>query len=197
MKISLIGAGGFAREVKAQILDTYPDFQIDFFVSDDKANGKFKSIKNINFNSDKILIAIGDPSTRKKVFSELPLDVKYFTFIHKSVKNFDAENKIGDGTIICADCILTNNIVIGKHVHLNLKTTIGHDTSIGNFVTTAPAVNISGNCTIHDGVYIGTNTAIKEKIEISNDIIFGLNSGIVKNITDIGVYGGCPARKIK
>ena len=39
--------------------------------------------------------------------------------------------EIGAGSIITAGCIITTNIKIGKHSHLNLHTTIGHDCELG------------------------------------------------------------------
>ena len=37
----------------------------------------------------------------------------------------------------------------------------------------------------------------KEKIYICDDVTIGLVSGVVKNITESGVYGGVPVSKIK
>ena len=98
---------------------------------------------------------------------------------------------------MCAGSILSSNIKIGSHSHLNLQTTSGHDTIIGNFFTSAPGVKISGNCEIGDRVYFGTNSCVKEKIKITNDVTIGLNSGVVKNINENGVYVGTPSKKIK
>ena len=92
---------------------------------------------------------------------------------------------------------LTTNIKLGKHSHLNLQTTIGHDCNIGDFFTTAPGAKISGNCKIGDRVYIGTNSSTREKITICNDVTLGLNSGVIKNISDPGIYVGTPAIKVR
>jgi UDP-3-O-[3-hydroxymyristoyl] glucosamine N-acyltransferase len=60
-----------------------------------------------------------------------------------------------------------------------------------------PGVIVSGNVTIQDLVYIGTNSSIKEKIKICELTTIGLNSGVVKDINKPGVYVGTPAIKIK
>ena len=121
----------------------------------------------------------------------------YFTFIHPSSILLGNDISIGEGSIICAGCILTTNIKLGNHTHLNLQTTIGHDCEIGDYFTTAPGVKISGNCKIYDCVYIGTNASVKEKISIHSLTTIGLNAGVVKNIEEPGVYTGTPAKKIK
>jgi serine acetyltransferase len=46
-------------------------------------------------------------------------------------------------------------------------------------------------------VYLGSNSSVREKTKITDDIIVGLNSGVVKNITESGTYVGVPAKRIK
>jgi UDP-3-O-[3-hydroxymyristoyl] glucosamine N-acyltransferase len=41
---------------------------------------------------------------------------------------------------------------------------------------------------------LGTNSSIKEKLFINDDVVIGLNSGVVNNITKPGVYVGTPAK---
>ena len=51
---------------------------------------------------------------------------------------------IGYGSVVCANCILTCDIRLGIFHQLNLSTTIGHDTMVGDYFTTAPGVHVSG-----------------------------------------------------
>jgi UDP-3-O-[3-hydroxymyristoyl] glucosamine N-acyltransferase len=74
---------------------------------------------------------------------------------------------------------------------------IGHDCQIGDFISMMPGSIISGNCILGNRVYIGSNSSVKEKIYICDDVTIGLVSGVVKNITESGVYGGVPVSKIK
>jgi len=46
-------------------------------------------------------------------------------------------------------------------------------------------------------VYFGTNSSVREKISICDNVVVGLNAGVVKNITESGIYVGVPAKKIK
>jgi len=196
MKRALIGAGGFAREIKAHIGDvTMRCFVDDVFWREN--NNYIYPLSQFNPNEYEILVAIGDPKDRYDMIQRLPKETKYFTYIHPSAQILGQDVTIGKGSIICAGCILTTNIIIGDHAHLNLQTTIGHDCIIGNYFTTAPGAKVSGNCLIHDGVYIGTNASIKQKISIHSFATIGLNAGVVKSIEDSGTYIGIPAKKIK
>jgi sugar O-acyltransferase (sialic acid O-acetyltransferase NeuD family) len=196
MKRALIGAGGFAREIIAHIGDP----TIKQFIDDDywkEGNEYIRPLSEFDSNEYEVLIAIGDPRLRCDMSQRLPSNTKYFSFIHPSAQVLDKDLEIGEGSIICAGCILTTNIKIGKHAHLNLHTTIGHDCRIGDYFTTAPGVKVSGNCKIYDCVYIGTNASIKEKISIHSLVTIGLNAGVTNHIEESGVYVGTPAKKIK
>ena len=199
MKKGIIGAGGFGREVYWS-LSLIERVNTKFFVVDkywDDTNDLILPISKFNPNEYKIVIAIGDPKDRFDMVERLPKETKYFTHIHPSVQILGDDVEIGDGSIICAGTIITTNVKIGKHTHLNLQTTIGHDCEIGNYFTTAPGAKISGNCKIYDCVYVGTNTSIKEKISIHSFTTIGSNAAVVKNIEEPGTYVGVPSKKIK
>jgi sugar O-acyltransferase (sialic acid O-acetyltransferase NeuD family) len=196
MKRALIGAGGFAREIKAHMNDS----TMKCFVDDAywKENNEYIfPLSKFDPNEYEVLVAIGDPRDRFDMIQRLPKNTKYFTFIHPSSILLGNDISIGEGSIICAGCILTTNIKLGNHTHLNLQTTIGHDCEIGDYFTTAPGVKISGNCKIYDCVYIGTNASIKEKISIHSLATIGMNAGVVKNIIEPGVYVGTPSKLMK
>ncbi len=198
MKKGIIGYGGFGREVYNS-LDLTERVGLKFFVDDEwynKKNIDCLPLSQFNPEEYEIVVAVGNPVEREKIINRLPKNTKYFTHINKTVQILDNNVEIGEGSIICAGTILTTNIKIGKHTHLNLMSTIGHDTVIGSFVTTAPGVKISGNCNIGNRVYIGTNASVKEKIIICDDVIIGLNTGVVKNIDELGTYVGTPSKKI-
>jgi sugar O-acyltransferase (sialic acid O-acetyltransferase NeuD family) len=192
---ALIGAGGFAREIKAHM--SQPDMLC--FVDEKYYTGEPYTKKLSEFDPEiyEVLIAVGDPRDRFNIVQKLPKETKYFTFIHPSAIIIGKDVKIGEGSIVCAGSIITTNIKIGNHSHLNLHTTIGHDCIIGDYFTTAPGAKISGNCKIYDCVYIGTNASVRQKISIHSFSTIGMNAAVVKNIEQSGIYGGVPAKKIK
>lgn len=196
MKKAIIGAGGFGREVY-QSLPKKEQLKTTFFVDDEWWDDEYENIlplSKLNINKYKVIVAVGNPADRKRIVESLPKKTKYFTHIHKSAKIMDTNIEIGEGSVICAGSILTTNIKIGKHSHLNLLTTIGHDTFVGDYFTTAPGAKISGNCNIGECVYFGTNSSVREKITICDNVTIGLNGGVVKNINKSGIYVGVPTR---
>jgi sugar O-acyltransferase (sialic acid O-acetyltransferase NeuD family) len=204
-RICIWGTGGFGREVLCCLIDVIATTNLKienvacFMVSDEH----FKETKIMGVdviqqskfdpNLFNVVVAIGDPSSRKRLVESLPTQTTYATIIHPSVVISDWV-KIGEGSIITAGTILTCNIKIGKHAHLNLHTTIGHDCIMGDFFTTAPAANISGNCDFGDCVYFGTNSSVRQGVKICDNVTIGMGSVVVKDITEAGVYIGNPLK---
>jgi len=196
MKNALIGAGGFANEVRAHM----EDFKMVCFVDDEYYEENTDNIfplSQFDPNQYQVLIAIGDSNIRQKIVNKLPKETQYITFIHPSAQILGNDVQIGEGSIVCAGSMITTNCKIGKHTHLNLHTTIGHDCIIGDYFTTAPGVHVSGNCKIEDCVYIGTNASVKQGVSIIKDTVIGLNAGVVKDIVEPGTYIGTPCYRVK
>lgn len=191
MKKALIGYGGHAREVMAQM-----GVKLTCFVDDKYVNENTLPLSSFDPNEYAVMVAIADPKVREDIVQKLPNETKYFTFVHPSAMIMD-NVEIGEGSFIGANSILTTNIKIGKHTILNRGNHIGHDTVIGNYFSAMPGAIVSGNVRICDSVYLGTNSSIKEKITINSFITIGLNSGVVNDIYEYGVYGGVPVKKLE
>ncbi len=191
MKYALIGCGGHAKEVIAQMKT-----DLICFVEDDYSTTQTKSLNEFDPNEYKVLITVADPKTRNKILKKLPKNTKFFTFIHPTALIMSDDIEIGEGSFIGAYSILTSNIKLGKHSLLNRGCQIGHDTVCGDFLSMMPGSIISGNCKLGNRVYLGTNSSIREKITICNDVTIGLNTGVVKDINEKGVYVGSPAKKL-
>lgn len=199
MKKGIIGAGGFGREVYWSLNPIERNDTV-FFVDDeywDDSDEKILPLSLFESNKYEVIVAIADSKHRQRLVEQLPKKTKFFTHIHPSAQILADDVIIGEGSIICSGSILTTNIVLGKHSQLNLQTTIGHDCVIGDYFTTAPGAKISGNCDIGKRVYFGTNSSVKEKIKICDDVVIGLNGGVVKNIYESGIYVGVPVTKIR
>jgi len=188
----LIGYGGHAREVISQIGINLPCFVDDEFVDENTL-----PLSKLSFEEYEVMVAIGDPISRKKIVDKLPPNTKYFTFIHPTAQIMDDNIEIGEGSFIGANSIITTNVKIGKHSLLNRGCHIGHDTVIGDYLSMMPNSVISGNVNIGNLFYTGTNSSIREKINICDNVTIGLNSGVVKDINDEGVYVGLPVKKKK
>lgn len=208
--IAIFGAGGFGREVKT-LIDAInkikPQYNFLGFYDDahpvgDIVNGfpVLGGINEINHITEhlSLVIAIGDPSTKKNIISKIEnKNINYPTLIHPSVLISDDFVKIGKGNIICAGTIMTCNIEIKDFIILNLMCTVGHDTLIENYSSFMPSVNISGEVHIQEGVYIGTGAKIINQLEIGQYTIVGAGAVVSKSLPEHCTAVGIPAKPIK
>ena len=192
MKLALFGYGGHAKEVACQM-----GKEVTFFVDDEYSNNIAKPISTFNPKEYMMIVAVADSKDRARVINKLPKETKYFTFIHPSAHIMDDNIEIGYGSFIGANSILTTNIKLGNHTLLNRGNHIGHDTIAGDFFSMMPCAVIGGNVTLGDNVYLGSCSNIREKINITSDVLIGMNAAVVKDINKSGTYVGVPAKKIK
>ena len=191
MKKVLIGNGGHAREVMAQM-----GVKLDRFVDDQYVDEETFPISKLDPEKHAVMIAVADSKDRFDIAQRLPKGIQFFNFIHPTALIMD-NVEIGEGSFIGAYSILTTNIKIGKHAILNRGNHIGHDCRIGDYFSAMPGAIVSGNVTIYGLVYMGNNSSIREKLSIHSLATIGMNSADVKNIEDVGTYVGCPAKNIK
>lgn len=192
MKLALIGNGGHAREVMAQMNLNLIRFVDDEFC--DFQDPMVRPLSELNINEYKVMIAIGDSKKRKSIFNNLPIETRFFSFIHPTAQIMSDDVKIGEGCFIGANSIITCNVDIGKQALLNRGVQIGHDCNIGDFFSAMPGAVVSGNVIIKDCVYLGTNSTIIEKIKINDNIKIGAGACVVEDLKFQGTYFGVPAK---
>lgn len=209
-EIVIVGAGGFGREVKTLIDDinkVNPTYIFKGYYDDGVQKGKiingFKVLGGIselnNVSSElSVAIALGTPEVKKRIINQLHNPhLNYPTLIHPTVIGGYDFILMGRGCIICAGNILTCNIEIQDFVILNLMCTVGHDTLIKKYASIMPSVNISGEVTIQESVYVGTGAKIINQVEIGENSIVGAGAVVSKSLPVNCTAVGIPAKVIK
>jgi sugar O-acyltransferase (sialic acid O-acetyltransferase NeuD family) len=208
--IVIIGAGGFGREVKTIIDTLNKDHKVYNFLGyyDDGIEkgkiingfpvlGTLEELNNSKTNLS-VVLGIGDPIVKSKIVASLNTNFLNFpSIIHPSVLISDDEVTIGHGCVICAGTIITCNIKIGNFVTLNLMCTLGHDTTINDFSSFMPSVNISGEVLIDEKVYIGTGAKIINQLTIGKNTIVGAGAVVSRSLPENCTAVGIPAKPIK
>ena len=205
-QIAIYGGGGFGREV-AWLIESHnrldDKYQITCFIDDDPLiQGKL--INNIpamgldmawrHFPSAKVVSGIRTPKTRQLTMERTAsrgFDTEII--IHPGVER-SPWVKIDKGTLICAGCILTTNIIIGKHVQINLDCTVGHDVVLGDFTTLSTGVHIPGFVHIGERVSVGTgavflNGKADDPLRIGDDVEIGARAYVTRSIPS-GIWEG-------
>ena len=209
--IVIVGAGGFGREVRLMInqinrndkkynfLGFYDDaFQKGQLIDSFKILGGVEDLISIK-NEISVIIAIGEPRTKKKVVYLL-LKNKLLSFpniIHPNIILDKESLSLGIGNIICAGSILTINIKLKDFIIVNLMCSIGHDTIIDSYSSLMPGVNISGEVYVYECVYVGTGAKLINQLEIGSYTIIGAGAVVTKSLPVNCTAVGVPAKIIK
>ncbi len=89
------------------------------------------------------------------------------------------ETRIGEGTKFDNLCHVAHNVVIGKH-----------NVMAGGFF-------VAGSSKIGSHCMFGGNTAVTDHVNICDQVVVAGKSGVTKNITEKGAYGGYPLEPLK
>ena len=209
-KIAIYGAGGFGLEVAGlieAINHTRPQWELIGFFDDGETPGRLANgypvlggMAELNAWASRLslVLAIGTPKTKKALLGRISNPkINYPVLIHPSVIIGSPRYvTLGEGTILCAGSILTTNLIIGKHVLLNLSCTIGHQTEIGDFSSFMPTCNISGEVTVGECTFWGTGSKIINRKSVGNNVTVGAGAVVIESLPDHVTAVGVPARVV-
>jgi sugar O-acyltransferase (sialic acid O-acetyltransferase NeuD family) len=206
----IFGAKGFAKEVLEIIHQTGKLENLVFYdnVNSDIGTHLYNKFPILKLKEEakhyfenverSFTIGIGDPKLREKSYNNFKeIGGEYVSTISKNAVIGSYSTKIGIGSNIMQNVVITNDVSIGIGVVINQITSIGHDVIIGDFSEICPNVSISGNCKIGRTVFIGTGAVILPKITIGNNVIIGAGAVVNKDLPDNCIAVGIPAKIIK
>lgn len=208
MVLGVYGAGGLGREVLelAQIINRNEKRWTEFIFVDD---GEVPSVIN-NTNVYKyaeakenygenleIAMAVGEPSTREKLFNKLKTDgINTPTLIHPDVY-IPETTTIGKGVVIQYGCFISCNVTIEDYVFIQPQVNVGHDDVLHEGAMLSGFVNLGGIVNVGKYTYIGLSACVKQLINIGDYSIIGMASSVYKDIPDEMIAMGNPARPMR
>jgi sugar O-acyltransferase (sialic acid O-acetyltransferase NeuD family) len=209
VRTAIYGAGGFAREV-AWLIEECGDEPVCFVDDDPESQGQALNGLPVldlqtaagRFADAALVGAIGTPASREAVITRAARQgFTTTTLVHPNVR-MSRWIEMGEGTVICAGNVLTTNITLGNHVQINLDCTIGHDVRMGDFVTLAPGVHVSGWVHFGKRVYVGTGAVIVNgtsdaPLEIGDDAIVGAGACVTRSVPPGVTVVGVPAKPLQ
>lgn len=139
----------------------------------------------------------------------------YFEVFKEEVANKRRykNSSIGFGTRITHKSILYDNIYIGRYCDVTAAT-IHNNVSIGNFCVIGPGEHsleeeflsqhlntkqnlLRGECILGDDCWIGTHAVILRGVKIGAGAVVAAGSVVTKDVPDLAVVAGIPAKLIK
>jgi sugar O-acyltransferase (sialic acid O-acetyltransferase NeuD family) len=215
-RLAILGDGGFAREVfflAEEINRSNPTFEIVAFVVPEAVPGASLWGRQViseteveRLGDTGFVTGMGTPGLKRQAVSairqRLP-HAHFVTLIHPSMVAAtdalygDQALNIAPGAVITAGNIITVNVTLGAHAHLNLDSTVGHDVVIEEFATVSPGVHISGRVHIEAGAFLGTGANLIEGVKIGRDAVVGAGACVIRDVDPGTTVVGVPAVPIK
>jgi sugar O-acyltransferase (sialic acid O-acetyltransferase NeuD family) len=207
-KLYVFGAGGAGREVVWLAEQSWGrKVAVEFVV--DQPNYLAEDVNEVPIKllgelapetSARYVVAIGDPTLRRKFANLCRLASLRETLIVHPRAEISRWVTIGEGTVICAGAIVTTNIRIGKHVYINIDCSISHDVIIGDYVTLSPGVHISGHVHIGEGAFVGTgakiiNGSTQAPLIIGMGAVIAAGACVISSVECGALMAGVPATR--
>ena len=217
-KLVIIGAGGFARELKWLAAEITADSHtagsyefVGYLVSDTASTSPYDSSDEIlgDFNwlqdnpdaYDCLAMGIGNAAPRLKVADELELMLEtkessalWPTMIHPSAQFDHSTAKIDYGVQICASVTGTVNLELEPFALVGVGCTLGHEAVLRRACTLNPGANISGGVDIGAGALIGTGAQVLQYLKVGQGAIVGGGAVVTRDVDDDALVVGVPAR---
>lgn len=208
--IVIIGAGGFGREVLDIIRDQHligaaAEKGWDFrgFIDDghppaDRLDrlgtrhlGGMDTLADLP-DGTMYAIGVGNGAVRRDLAARATeAGLKAATLVH-STATIGADVELGAGTVVCAGVRITTNIRIGRHVHLNLNSTVGHEAILHDYVTVNPLAAVSGDVVLGEASTVGTTACINQGITVGAGSMIASGSAVTKDVPDMTLVAGVP-----
>lgn len=206
-RLAIFGAGASAREVAWLARECWGDSLTLTFLVDkpdlvstarnDIPVAQLLDFAN-KFPGTPVTVAVGDPALREECVRKCSAaGLPFASLVHPRVEASQWVS-LGVGTIICAGAILTTNITIGEHVHINVGCTVSHDANLADFATLSPGVHISGWVKIGRRAFLGTGAVVingssKRPIIVGDDAVIGAGACVIRDVAASATVVGVPA----
>jgi sugar O-acyltransferase (sialic acid O-acetyltransferase NeuD family) len=140
------------------------------------------------------IAAVRNHQARQRVVEALKVrQDRFATVVHPSA-SVSRYAKLGWGSAILHNVVITPDAIIGNHVIIEYGAMIGHDALVEDFVTIGPGATVSGSVRLCRGVFLGAGSVIRDGLTVSEDALVGMGAVVVRDVSSDTMVVGNPAR---
>lgn len=145
---------------------------------------------------DGLLMAIGDPNAKQSIGTMLRArGARFEQLVHPSAV-IARSAKLGEGVVICPQCVVSANVTLGELVALNCTTSVGHDAVVGDFSTLSAHVDLMGAAKLEACVFMGSGSRVLPKVTVKSGAKIGAGATIMRTVQEGVTMYIPPARRL-
>jgi acetyltransferase EpsM len=153
--------------------------------------GDDNMLKELRAEGNSFFFGLDNPKRRLALDSEFGLNPTS-VISDNSVVRTEIQESMG---ITVADFVYVGpNVIFGKFIKLNVRSSLHHDVQIGDYSVIAPSVTICGNVKLGTGVFLGAGATVLPGVKIGDFSIVGAGAVVTRDLPAKGTFLGIPAR---
>lgn len=202
---AIVGGGGHGREMLDIVeangwLDHFVGFADDVIVGGlaqeritDRGQAVIGPIDWLVEHDVDFIMGIGASEGRRTIDARLVDAPGRALPVRHPSSTVGSRNRIGDGVILCARTVVTTNVTIGRHTHLNVGAAVQHDSVVGDFVTMSPGAMVNGSVVIGSDVFLGSGAIVTRGCTIGDGAVIGAGAVVLGDVGPGERVFGIPA----
>lgn len=206
--IVVVGAGGHAREIIAALLskDQKDPWNVVGVVADGETNpqrlaalgvpllGGVERLVELHLP---YVIGIGSPTARARIDLEASAAGLEAAIVVHPAAIIGPQVRMAPGCYVAAGAVITTNVSMGRHAHVNVGSSVSHDSALGAYGTLAPGVRVGGNVVLEEGVEVFLGAVVRPWVRVGAWARIAAGAAVVRDVAAGATVAGVPARVLQ